>query len=151
MASTKGYIRLELFKNLVLPFTPMEARNKIPKKAVKGQFQCSIMLTDWLMLNKKTSSHLHSFKTVRPQWQADSTYNNGCPTHWWGVNTLRRYQADVLGIGKLCFHDRGIGNTGEARLGLLKISMILNLSLKNRHLEILSYAFISLIMVTLRC
>lgn len=45
----------------------MEARNKIPKKAVKGQFQCSIMLTDWLMLNKKTSSHLHSFKTVRPQ------------------------------------------------------------------------------------
>lgn len=67
MASTKGYIRLELFKNLVLPFTPMEARNKIPKKAVKGQFQCSNMLTDWLMLNKKTSSHLHSFKTVRPQ------------------------------------------------------------------------------------
>lgn len=35
MASTKGYIRLELFKNLVLPFTPMEARNKIPNKSSK--------------------------------------------------------------------------------------------------------------------
>lgn len=67
------------------------------------------------------------------------------------LNTLRLYQADVLGIGKLCFHDWGIGNTGEARLGLLKISMILDLSLKNRHLEILSHAFISYIMVTLRC
>lgn len=49
MASTKGYIRLELFKNLVLPFTPMEARNKIPKKAVKGQFQCSSYYADRLV------------------------------------------------------------------------------------------------------
>lgn len=145
------FIDLNCLKFLWYPLHQPKQEIKFQTKAVIGQFQCFIMLTDWLMLIKKTSSHLHSFKTVRLQWH--STYNNGCPTHWWGarLNTLRLYQADVLGIGKLCFHDRGIRNTGEAWFGLLEISMILDLSLKNRHLEILPHQFISFIIVTFRC
>lgn len=145
------FIDLNCLIFLWYPLHQSKQEIKFQTKAVIGQFQCFIMLTDWLMLNKKTSSHLHSFKTVRLQWH--STYNNGCPTHWWGArrNTLRLYQADVLGIGKLCFHDRGIRNTGEAWFGLLEISMILDLSLKNRHLEILPHKFISFIIVTFRC
>lgn len=64
------FIDLNCLKFLWYPLHQSKQEIKFQTKAVIGQFQCFIMLTDWLMLNKKTSSHLHSFKIVRPQWQA---------------------------------------------------------------------------------
>lgn len=145
------FIDLNCLKFLWYPLHQSKQEIKFQTKAVIGQFQCFIMLTDWLMLNKKNIQVIST--RLKLLDYSDTVLITMAAQHTGRArrNTMRLYQADVLGIGKLCFHDRGIRNTGEARFGLLKISMILDLSLKNRHLEILSHEFISFISVSFRC